>query len=378
MRLSFPNFEKELQRSIHVPQNHPQYKVYLEYGLNRFNYGKELVNHLLLFLKKEEMKVLDIGCGVGGISAAFADDSISIISSELDMNNKNLIKLFFKDLGKNPKLMIADGLELPFKDETFNVVLAIDLIEHVKSLKDFIKELSRVTEENSIVCLTISTRFNWNNIKRDPHYGLFGIILLPRFLRKFIVVKLTKRNPTLDDYTWIRSYKEASKLFKRGGFILRRFSNFFLGLKVPRTILKIGETKDSFYLEIDDNKSDSGWHGCEIHPDYTQRWTKRISRGYIYVPYGAREISFYVSCCNPEITKYPVTCFIKLDKVRIGTICLNDTEWQESSLKIPSKLCNDKLRRFELKVDKTWIPSEVVGTSDSRELGIAVRWIKCL
>src|SRR4030042_2561737 len=104
MRVSSPSFEKELLKSIHVAQNHPQYKVYLDYGLNRFYYGKELLNHLLTLLKRDEMKALDVGCGVGGISAAFRDENIAIISSEFDMNYKNLIRVFFKDIGKSPKL----------------------------------------------------------------------------------------------------------------------------------------------------------------------------------------------------------------------------------------------------------------------------------
>jgi len=377
MTQSFPKFEKELLKSIHVPRDHPQYKVYLDYGLNRFTHGKKIISCLKEYIGKDEMKVLDIGCGVGGISAAFADESIRIVSTEFDVNYKHLIRKMFEDIGKTPKILIADGHELPFKMGSFNVVLAVDLLEHIRDLKKFISEIARLTTDGNILCMTLATRFDWNNIKRDPHYGLFGVILLPRFLRKLIVVDLLKRNPTLDDFTWIRSFKRACDLFRKHGILLKRVGDLVLGLKVSSPVVDVGDGKDIFQLDTGGENPDHGWHKIEVHPEGNQRWTKKVARGYILVPKEASKFNISVSCCNPEIADSPPQCRVKLGGRRIGAFVLRTNDWHEYNFNIPHGLCDGELKPFELRVDITWVPSEVTGSSDSRKLGVAERWIKC-
>jgi len=373
----FTNFQRELVKSIHVTESHPQYKIYLDYGINRFYYGKILIKHLLLFFKREEMLVLDVGSGVGGISAAFADELIEIMSLEFNRSNRDLIESIFADINRKPNLLIGDGHSIPFKNDKFNVILAVDLLEHLKEIKVFLSEVKRIIKGNGIVCLTIATKFNWNNIKRDPHYGLFGIILLPRFLREFIVVKLTKRNPTLDDYLWIRSYGKAFQMFKERGILLQQFSDFVLGLNVTGSLIDMADSRDVFYLELNNKNPEIGWFDKEKHEEGTQRWTKRIARGHILVPDSASKFQICYSCCNPKIEISPVRCIIKLGKRRIGELVISTPQWQEVMFNIPSKLARGKIERFEIKLDKTWMPHDVTGSSDSRSLGLAVRWIRC-
>jgi 2-polyprenyl-3-methyl-5-hydroxy-6-metoxy-1,4-benzoquinol methylase len=374
---NFPAFEEELIKGIHVSRDHPQYKVYLDYGLNRFNFGKFLLQLLLTFFKKSELGVLDVGCGVGGISAAFADESVFVISSEFNVNYKTFIRKIFYDLRKKPMILAADGMYLPFTKESFNVVLAIDLLEHVKDINVFIDELSRVIKKGGIICLTIAERFNWSNIKRDPHYGLFGVILLPRFLRKLIVVNLTKRNPTLDDYYWVRNYKEAFELFKKRGILLSRFSDKILGLKVDESFINIGSPKDSLYLDFGKGDLINGWHESENHGNYTQRWTKKRAGGHILIGENSYKLIFEVQCCHPEIERKPFECKILLQRKVIGIFELKSREWQSIQIELPIKLRRCRLMRFEIRVDRTWKPSIATGSADGRELGIAVKSIKC-
>ena len=86
-----------------------------------------------------EWKVLDIGCGYT------AHKNATVICDIQDLSNfyqdKNFVKL--------------DGKILPFKDNEFDFVIASHVIEHVKDVNTFIKELSRVSSKGYIELPTI-------------------------------------------------------------------------------------------------------------------------------------------------------------------------------------------------------------------------------
>ena len=79
-------------------------------------------------------KVLDIGCGYG------AHEKASVICDLQDLSkfyeNKNFIKL--------------ESEILPFKDKEFDFVIASHVLEHVKEVDIFIKELERVSSKGYI------------------------------------------------------------------------------------------------------------------------------------------------------------------------------------------------------------------------------------
>ena len=94
--------------------------------------SKQYIDNLLN--QNPEWKVLDIGCGYT------AHKKATVICDIQDLSNfyrdKNFVKL--------------DGNILPFKDNEFDFVIASHVIEHVKDVNTFIKELSRVSSKGYI------------------------------------------------------------------------------------------------------------------------------------------------------------------------------------------------------------------------------------
>tara|TARA_B100001287_G_scaffold9252_1_gene7136 strand:- start:168 stop:809 length:642 start_codon:yes stop_codon:yes gene_type:complete len=99
--------------------------------------SKEFIDNLLN--ENPYWKVLDIGCGYT------AHKNATVICDIQDLSNfyqdKNFVKL--------------DGNILPFKDNEFDFVIASHVIEHVKDVNTFIKELSRVSSKGYIELPTI-------------------------------------------------------------------------------------------------------------------------------------------------------------------------------------------------------------------------------
>ena len=94
--------------------------------------SKKYINKLLD--DNPNWKVLDIGCGYG------AHKKASVVCDVLDLSK------FYED-----KTFIKLETEiLPFKDKEFDFVIASHVLEHVKDIDIFIKELERVSSKGYI------------------------------------------------------------------------------------------------------------------------------------------------------------------------------------------------------------------------------------
>lgn len=118
---------------------------------------QELVKDLLLSEKPK--KILDIGCGTGEtityLKTVFKKASFVGID-----NSKEALK-FTKSRGHNVKK--GDALKLPFKDESFDAVLLLDVIEHIKNDAGVIKEAKRVLKPGGVIVLTApALQFIWS------------------------------------------------------------------------------------------------------------------------------------------------------------------------------------------------------------------------
>ena len=68
------------------------------------------------------------------------------------------------------KVVKVDALKLPFKDDLFDVILILDVIEHIKDDNSFLSEAKRVLKKNGKIILTApALQFIWS--KHDTGQG---------------------------------------------------------------------------------------------------------------------------------------------------------------------------------------------------------------
>ncbi|MFX1375070.1 MAG: class I SAM-dependent methyltransferase [Promethearchaeota archaeon] len=88
---------------------------------------------------------------------------------------------------KNWFPLCGDLMKLPYRDETFDFLSVLDVIEHLKEDKDAISEMSRILKKNGILIITVPHRMKYYS-KQDSiigHYRRYEINQLILNFSKF-------------------------------------------------------------------------------------------------------------------------------------------------------------------------------------------------
>jgi ubiquinone/menaquinone biosynthesis C-methylase UbiE len=146
-------------------------------------------------------KVLDAGCGVGGSSIFLAKEigcgvtGITLSADQVDKARLNAAKY---GAGDKVKFRVANFLNLPFDDQSFDVVWCIESVCHANEKGDFLKEAFRVLKKS-------------------------GTLVVADFFR-------TEKDPSLDTGQWMKRWANAWAIpdfEKLSSFESKAFQNGF-------------------------------------------------------------------------------------------------------------------------------------------------------
>lgn len=106
-------------------------------------------SHVLVLNNNVSFRILNIGCSTGRSSEYLAQFG-EVTSLEYD---KECCDFTTQKTG----LQIINGsiTELPFKDKSFDLVCAFDVVEHVEDHTKAIEEMKRVADNNGILFITV-------------------------------------------------------------------------------------------------------------------------------------------------------------------------------------------------------------------------------
>jgi ubiquinone/menaquinone biosynthesis C-methylase UbiE len=116
---------------------------------------------ILDLLKPKQGEILlDAGCGTGLFTLDFLSSGSKVIG--LDISLPMLIRAGKKLKGFPFQMVLADVLNLPFPENTFDKVVSVTTLEFIKDAKIAVKELFRVTKkEGCIVVATLNSLSPW-------------------------------------------------------------------------------------------------------------------------------------------------------------------------------------------------------------------------
>jgi len=121
----------------------------------RIKFIKEkLISHFKLNTNSEkplkELKILDIGCGGGLLCEPLS--RLGAIMTGIDASNDNIkvAKLHSKEMNLKIKYMHCSPENLNFENK-FDIILNMEVVEHVSNVNLFIKNCSKLIKKNGIM-----------------------------------------------------------------------------------------------------------------------------------------------------------------------------------------------------------------------------------
>lgn len=115
-----------------VPDLHKGSLIYAEH-LTRYLVGQDLV---------KGKTVLDIACGSGYGTQILAKTAKKVYGVDIDKASVDYAQRKYGT--KNTEFLVGDGERIPLKDNTVDVVITYETIEHIKDYEQFMREVSRV------------------------------------------------------------------------------------------------------------------------------------------------------------------------------------------------------------------------------------------
>ncbi len=169
---------------------HRKYAAYRILNLAAVDRGRLIVERFAERARIDGAWALDVGTGSGGIAIAPAEAGASVDAIEPDPVRFRWATERVAGHCVPVRLGSSAGESLPFDAATFDIVILDSVIEHVENRRKVIRELARVLRPGGNAYLVSPNKLSVFNILRDPHYAMFGVVLLPRWLGKFYVVRV--------------------------------------------------------------------------------------------------------------------------------------------------------------------------------------------
>lgn len=122
-----------------------QYLLYLRHLAAYALFAKEFV---------ADKKVLEIGCGTG-YGANELSKCVSFLAA-IDVSEENILYCQTKYSKDRSVFILGDGISLPFKAGTFDVVMSFQVIEHIpsKTALNYLAEIKRVMKPGGVFILS--------------------------------------------------------------------------------------------------------------------------------------------------------------------------------------------------------------------------------
>ncbi len=104
-------------------------------------------------LAKRGKTVLEIGCGAGADSRAFAKLGLRVISLDLNHRSCEITKQGFEVFGISADVVQADAENLPFRENSVDLAYSFGVLHHTPNTQEAVQELHRVVKYSAFVML---------------------------------------------------------------------------------------------------------------------------------------------------------------------------------------------------------------------------------
>ena len=129
-------------------------------------------------------RTLDAGCGYGAFSSVAAQRGAAVVS--VDIGERLVGRAITRAASRG---VVADAGRLAFRDESFDIVISSEMIEHTEAPQQTVQELARVLRGGGLLVLTTPNRvWQWpvrmaSRLGLRPFHGLESFVAWGRLER---------------------------------------------------------------------------------------------------------------------------------------------------------------------------------------------------
>jgi SAM-dependent methyltransferase len=163
---------------------------YQRHYLSEIDRGRFILRTLSRYIpdfRVRGRRVLDIGCGDAGVAIAFALAGATAVGLEPGASNLSRGRVRAADHRVRVPLLRGVAEDLPFPAASQDLVVLDNVLEHVSDQERTLAEIRRVLAPDGLLYLVTPKPYAIHSLMSDPHYGMTGLVLLPRSWQKRLV-----------------------------------------------------------------------------------------------------------------------------------------------------------------------------------------------
>tara|TARA_B100000242_G_scaffold293353_1_gene271193 strand:- start:503 stop:1642 length:1140 start_codon:yes stop_codon:yes gene_type:complete len=213
---------------------------------------------------KTNSKVLDHGCAAGNSMISFEEENYSICGIDphepsVKLGNEN---------GRN--IFVAGGEDLPFKNNSLDLIISLGSLEHVYDLEISMKEIERVLPEGGILFARWRSDRIWGSpyeFYNHNHYRFFTIKTWELLLNKFNFKLIKYTYEEIEGLTGA-AYIVAEKLSSNNSNRRDMNINFDAKEEIKKRVNNLKEIKESrfkYFQEFLNFAKDNGYDNEKIY-----------------------------------------------------------------------------------------------------------------
>ncbi len=148
---------------------------------------------------KKTKNVLDFGCGSGVLSYLLAKNKYNVTSCDIEFSPLNLVKTKL-NFPENITFIEGDIINHKIPENSFDIIFALDVLEHIDNLTDYIKLFKKLLTPDGIIIISGPTENIFYKIGRK----LAG----KRFTGDYHVTNISKIKQDFSPYLKVKTIKK--------------------------------------------------------------------------------------------------------------------------------------------------------------------------
>src|SRR6266851_2721146 len=211
-----------IQNRLNSPTDYIQYQIHS---------AKALFDWMSRFLDPAGHRVLEVGCGTGGISLHLASRGMIVAAVDKQQYDSAALaaaREYAKAHSLQVDIELADAVALPFRDRTFDCVVCSSVVEHLEDPRGAMCEMGRVLKPGGLAFVDFP-------LFRGPYGGhIDDVIKAPWFhtlpgsmVRKVLMSRDAEREYRVYQTLNRLTHRKFRTIIQHSGFVVVTFRRMY-------------------------------------------------------------------------------------------------------------------------------------------------------